>query len=74
MAKQVAKFKLRRQASMIKRMIKKTRGVSNRSIAVAASYLTSYNRNLIVYSNVNTEYSKSYHLYLRIALGKPSVA
>lgn len=71
----LAKLKLRRQASMIKRVIKKNRGgVSNRSIAVAGSYLTSYNRNLIVYSNVNTEYSKGYHLYLRIVLGKPSVA
>ena len=71
----LAKYKLRRQASMIKKMIKKIwGGVNSRSIAVAASCLTFYNRNLIVYSNVNTEYSKGYHLYLRVALGKPSVA
>lgn len=71
----LVKYKLRRQASMIKRMIKKNwGGVSNRISTVAASYLTSYNRNLIVFSNVNTEYSKGYHLYLRTALGKPSVA
>lgn len=71
----LVKYKLRRQASMIKRMIKKNwGGVSNRISTVAASYLTSSNRNLIVFSNVNTEYSKGYHLYLRTALGKPSVA